>query len=51
MKGILVCHTFVNVNISRVSEVAATVKIQRFHIFLDVNQGRGLDTELITIYK
>jgi hypothetical protein len=51
MKGILVCHTFVNVNISRVLEVAATVKNRRFDIFLDVNQGRGVDTKLVAIYK
>jgi hypothetical protein len=51
MKGILVCHTFVNVNISRVLEVAATVKNRTFDIFLDVNQGRGIGTELVTICK
>jgi hypothetical protein len=37
MKGILAGHTFANVNLNGVLEVAGTVKIQGFGTFLDVN--------------
>ena len=50
MKGILICQTFLNVNFNVVLEVAGTVKIRGFDVFMVVNQeGRGVDTELFMV--
>ena len=39
MKGILFFHTYFNININGVFQVAGTFKIRGFDLFLDVNQG------------
>jgi hypothetical protein len=50
MKGIFVCHAFVNININEDLEVSGTVKIRTFDITLDVNHGgRCVNTDLVTV--